>query len=248
MNKVEEEDFEDEIEEFPPLPNIEVGTELCKSEEGVPLGGTVIVMRITPPNPQTDTLEEACLQFLQDPVCEKWIMVREYAPKTKKLHYHFVVQISITDEQFRTELKNFFPELNSGHLYNLQISEDPLQALVYVLKDKGKYWSSGISAEWIDKCQKASYKKYSKEAFAKELDKLDTKFLCNLDKVNNIQKYFKVQEDYLTELSMLKASYNQNQNWNWSFAHSETMMIRRYGESYARHLVRSQMDKKYNLS
>lgn len=255
--------FEEDIdgmdldEDFPPLPNIEVGTELSTESEGergqtlvegAPSGSEWCCLRVTPPDPKDDDLCAGLLDWLQSSFVAKYVMTSELAKKTKKLHYHLAILANCDTEQVRKYFKRMFPECNSGHLYDLAAARDEDYAIAYALKDYKKdsptLWQTGFTLKQIDTYKRISYKKFSKEEFMVALKEIDKRFLAQSDRSR--QTWGRAHEGYIMEIDALKCvTYNQNSNWNWVLAKAETMMKRRFGEPYMRWIVREKLTHYY---
>nr|UOF78178.1 hypothetical protein [Cressdnaviricota sp.]UOF78318.1 hypothetical protein [Cressdnaviricota sp.] len=104
------------------------------------------------------------------------VLVSEEVSKTQKQHLHFIFNGEIkrnnAGTQFRDAFKEFFSlGEKTKRTFSFSPPRDYDKALAYTVKD-GIYKYQGFSESEIKKAEKLSYKKYNKETFAKEYDKI----------------------------------------------------------------------------
>jgi len=143
---------------------------------------------------------------------DHYIVVKEESKKRKE-HYHAIVFSKLFEEEVREKIRTFLqiyfkdpPKRGDANKqYNLSEIEDLEQSIIYILKDGGEMFiSTGINDEYLETLKKKSYRKYSKEEFAKALDELKKKFK---DEDTSIS-------DMMTAICQLKGLYRQPINLN----------------------------------
>lgn len=143
---------------------------------------------------------------------DDYIIIKEESKKRKE-HYHAIVFSKLFEEEVREKIRCFlqiyFTEPpkrgDANKQYNLSEIEDLEQSIIYLLKDGGEvFMSTGINQEYVETLKKKSYRKYSKEEFAKALDELKKKFK---DEDTSIS-------DMMIAICRLKGLYRQPINLN----------------------------------
>lgn len=143
---------------------------------------------------------------------DDYIYVREESKKQKE-HYHVVVFSKLFEEEVRDRIRVFLQIYFTGpprrgdanKQYNLSEIDDLEQSIIYILKDKGEVFvSDGINTEYLETLKKKSYRKYSKEEFAKALDELKKRFKDNDTSI----------ADMMIGICQLKGLYRQPVNLN----------------------------------
>jgi len=143
---------------------------------------------------------------------QEWIYSFEISKKGKE-HYHMVVWTSYEEEKVREMIRLFLSQYFPGPArrgdankqYNLSEIEDLESTVTYLLKDHGELkMSKGVNQEIIKKLQKASYKKFSKEEFAKQLEILKKRFKDESPRIGTMME----------EIVKLKGMYRQPVNLN----------------------------------
>lgn len=143
---------------------------------------------------------------------DEYIVVKEESKKLKE-HYHAIVFSKLFEEEVRGKIRGFLQTYfteppkrgDANKQYNLSEIDNLEQAITYILKDGGDVsMSLGINTEYLDTLKKKSYRKYSKEEFAKALEELKKKFK---DEDTSIG-------DMMTAICQLKGLYRQPINLN----------------------------------
>lgn len=148
---------------------------------------------------------------------QDWIYSIEIS-KGGKEHYHCVIWSEHYEEEIKDMIRPFllqyFPVQSStgkqkrgeaNKQYNFSETEDLEQTVTYLLKDYGTIkYSSNVNPKTIDKLQKKSYKKFSKEDFAKQLEVLKAEFKNTSPKIGTMME----------KVIQLKAVYRQPVNIN----------------------------------
>lgn len=197
MSKNEESERQMGLKEIlrPLIPILKVGRVECS-----------YALRLTPTGKYTfyDTQEFLRKEF------DDYIIVKEESKKLKE-HFHAILFTKMYEEEVRekvrTFLKLYFTEApkrgDANRQYNLSEIEDLELALTYILKDGGTMSvSDNISQDTLDSLKKKSYKKFSKEDFAKALELLKTKFKEEDSKIGEM----------MVDIIRLKALYRQPVN------------------------------------
>jgi len=169
---------------------------------------TQYALRLTPDNMYGVLEIEEFLKNFQE-----WIYSLEISKKTKE-HYHIVLWSKDDEETVREYVRGFLKKYfinkskrgDANKQYNLSEIEDLTMAVTYLLKDQGiiKY-SNGVDSKTIDRLSKQSYKKFSKEEFAKSLDELKKTFKDTSPSLGHM----------MTEVVKLKSLYRQPVNLNY---------------------------------
>jgi len=144
-----------------------------------------------------------------------YIMCEETSKKNKK-HYHAVIFTNLYEDDVRKKIREFLsiyfvdpPKRGDANKqYNLSETNDLEIAIIYILKDSGiVYTSDNINTKTLEELTKKSYKKYSKEDFASQLELLKASFKENDTRL----------DDMLIELVRLKALYRQPINMSYLY-------------------------------
>lgn len=132
------------------------------------------------------------------------------------VHFHAVLWTVLNEKDLRTEigifLKKYFlgaPKRGDANKqYNLKACIDLQKTVTYLLKDGGDVnYSSNINNVSIDELKKLSYKKYSKEDFASQLEVLKARFKENDTDLSDMVK----------EVGKLKGLYRQSIDTNYIY-------------------------------
>lgn len=142
---------------------------------------------------------------------DDYIFTEEISKKLK-VHYHVVLFTKLYEDEVREKIREFlnlyFTEPpkrgDANKQYNLSEIVDLELSIIYILKDGGKLlYSSNINYDVLESLKKKSYKKFSKEDFAKQLEEIKSRF-----KENHSIKLV----DMMTLVVQLKAEYRQPVN------------------------------------
>lgn len=94
---------------------------------------------------------------------ETWVISCEYSSSDVE-HYHIYVEDPCDHATMKQNVRDFiypfFPNRTrgfGGKQSNCQISEKPLEAIMYALKHRGKHHWSGFNEEFINKCIASSF-------------------------------------------------------------------------------------------
>jgi len=132
------------------------------------------------------------------------------------IHFHAVLWTVLNEKDLRNEigifLKKYFlgaPKRGDANKqYNLKACIDLQKTVTYLLKDGGDVnYSSNINNVSINELKNLSYKKFSKDDFASELEVLKERF-----KQNDV-----VLSDMMIEVVRLKSLYRQPVNLNYIY-------------------------------
>jgi len=206
-----EESSDSEQSDLGPLPNIKVPPPSSHGEDVISKGlDSAVALRMTPP---TDCLQSVT-SFLHMH-SNKFVISKEYS-KRKILHYHAVVYGIVDIECFRKMIKFSYPWCK-GTKYNLERVKDLKAAVTYCIKD-GTYTSQGIDRGILDAMKLASYQKYTKTEFARELEAL---------RQQSIMLHTDTQSVIIGKFLALKNKYGQIPNWNYALSWSQMIMANR---------------------
>lgn len=139
----------------------------------------------------------------------KYIVCREYAEHE---HFHVLLEDDITKTSLRKLFKDKWPLLEGNGMISIKPTRDYIAYKTYILKEH-EWVGKGYDQEELKVLEKTSYKKYSKESFAKELQLLDNEFITGKS-----NKYV-----YIDDYIRLKVSYNQHPNEKWCMDHLEML-------------------------
>lgn len=146
------------------------------------------VLRFTPeaqddPTSQLYGFEEILREFLQENQIDIYVLVQETIPK---IHYHCYLEVDLQHDKLKklvqTFVYGFYPTRVRGFgtkQYSCLISEKPLNAIIYNLKQIGRQEWSGFTEEFIDQCRKMAFIKKETD-FEKDLEILTEVFLNDL--------------------------------------------------------------------
>lgn len=138
---------------------------------------------------------------------DDYICAQEQSKKNKE-HYHIILFTKMYEEEVREKIREFLNKYftdppkrgDANKQYNLSETNDLAMSITYILKDGGEITlSENINDAYLDTLKKKSYKKYSKEDFAKSLEVLKTKFKDEDPKIG----------DMMESVVKLKALYRQ---------------------------------------
>lgn len=205
-----------------PSPNLMVPPEVSGQLE------QIFLLRVTHPDISMKDLKDF-LELYSD----KYIIKKELSKKNK-LHYHMLIEnVKMDIEEFRKILKQKFIQLNSGHLYNLEIARCKDNAFKYILKELGELDSPDLivtnnyDRNILSNYLKQSYRKYSKDAFAKRLDQIEKEYY----KKTLSQYYYDYDEIWLLdEYVKLKLEFNQTILWRNACSITEKIHLKRSPE------------------
>lgn len=151
------------------------------------------------------------INFLQ--MFDDYVFTEELSKKLK-VHYHVVLFTKLYEDEVREKIREFlslyFTEPpkrgDANKQYNLSEIVDLELSLIYILKDGGDkntiwlFYSNNINYDTLQQLKKKSYKKFSKEDFAKQLEEIKSRFKENIT-INLM--------DMMTLVVQLKAEYRQ---------------------------------------
>jgi len=147
------------------------------------------VIRFTPvgdtPDVQVYSFEQILDEFLHQ--FETWTVSQEKSSKGI-IHFHIYLESRESLEEVKKLVRLFiypyYPDRKRGFgtkQYNCQLSDNPLKGIMYALKQRGEYYFSGFTQEFIDACIKSSFEKEASD-FEKEVAELSQEFLnSNMD-------------------------------------------------------------------
>lgn len=170
-----------------------------------------------------------------------YIITQEVSKKDKD-HYHIVLVCEVDEEPLRALirdfLKKYFTEApkrgDANKQYNLQVSKDFQQSIIYILKDGGLIKSGeAINADEIQKYKKQSYQKYSKAEFQKEFEALKVKYKGDITSLS----------DMMEGVVKLKAKYRQPINMMYVYQVCLSFFIHN-NEQYAEQYVQEFLSKR----
>lgn len=195
------------------------------------------VIRFTPldtENNQIYDIQTVLTDFLQDKF-EVW-MISEETSKKDKIHYHIYLEsekeINLIKDDIREFIYPYYPVRKRGfgtREYNCQYSEDPLKAIMYLLKQRGEYHYSGFSQEFVDSCMKSSFEVEPSE-YDKELADLTQEFLKS-----KMDPY-----DFAEKICIIYAKYDKRIHFKDIQGIVNSKIIRR-DNSKARDMVRKNL-------
>lgn len=149
----------------------------CSHSESTPY-----MMRLTPFGKYGST---EIIQFMEGFIGTDIYLFSQEMSKRDKLHFHICFYSSREEDSIRDCIRKFLLEKfdgvnnkgDSNKRYNLTEVQEFEQSVVYILKDGGEiFYGSQIDVDNVSSYKKFSYKKYSKEDFASELEDLKKKF------------------------------------------------------------------------
>lgn len=165
-------------------------------------------------------MENIVNEFLNHNDIELYIITQETTPK---IHYHIYLESKLKHDELKkltqTFLYSYYPVRTRGFgtkQYSCLISENPLNAIIYALKQRGKYVSSGFTEEFIDECRKQSFEKPSSD-FEAELRELSDKFLNS------------TQDPYLygAAIATVYSNYDKRVHWRDIQGYVNSKIIKR---------------------
>jgi len=122
-------------------------------------------------------------EFLADNF-ETWIITEETRPK---LHYHIYLESPLLLDPLKKKVREFiypyYPDRKRGFgtkQYSCLVSDNPLNAIMYTLKQRGEYHFSGFDQEFVDKCIASSFE-LPDNLFDEELAEFVEQFMTNGD-------------------------------------------------------------------
>lgn len=140
------------------------------------------VLRFTPIGDRDEQVYDmqAVIDELLIPHFDIWVISQELKPK---LHFHVYLETFDNPKDLRKKLRDFiypyYPVRARGFgtkQYSCILSENPLNAIIYLLKQRGEYHFNGFSQEFINSCLQSSFEKEASE-FEKEVADLSLEFL-----------------------------------------------------------------------
>lgn len=162
------------------------------------------ILRFTPLDDEGNQLysiESIIEDFLKDNF-EIWIVSCETRPK---IHFHIYLETQklLTDlkEDVRIFIYSYYPVRTRGFgtkQYSCLESKDPLNSIIYLLKQRGEYHFSGFIEEFINSCILSSFEKSPNE-FEREINDLSQEFMDT-----NMSPY-----TYAEQLIILYARYDK---------------------------------------
>lgn len=162
-----------------------------------------------------------------------YLITEEQKPK---VHFHIYLESSLNLEDMKAAIREFiykyYPERKRGFgtkQYNCLVAENPLNAIIYALKQRGRYAVSGFTEEFIDECRKLSFVKTPTD-FDEELSAITTSFLDS-----NKDPYV-----FAEELVILYATYDKRVHFKDIQGYVNSKLIKR-DPSIASYLVRKNL-------
>lgn len=172
-----------------PLPLMVGGQEVKRSLSYTPRQHAY-VLRFTAeaqddPDSQLYGFEEILLELLQPNMFDIYLLVKETSPK---VHYHLYLECDLLHEALKKIVQgfvySFYPTRTRGFgtkFYSCIISKNPLNAIIYNLKQVGRQEWSGFTDEFIDECRKQAFTTKEND-FELEISKLTDIFVKDLSK------------------------------------------------------------------
>lgn len=153
---------------------------------------------------------------------DTYILTEEKSPH---LHFHMFVDTKMDSDKLKKKIRDFIypyypnrPRGFGGSQYNCKEALDPLNAIIYALKQKGRYdWSGFESEEFIAHCQRLSFEKKSNDVQV-ELAELEEKF---------IKSEIKDPYEFATQITLVYAKHDKNINYSTLQNYINSKMIKR---------------------
>jgi len=172
---------------------------------------TLYMLRLTP----LERYERTDIEMWLNTFTENWVCAKENSKKAK-LHFHITIFDSFEEETLREKIRSFllskFPEPpkrgDANKQYNLTVAESVDKAINYTVKELDITYGTGMDPEYMKLRLKASFIKFDKHTFAKELEDLK-----QLYKTTDKMKIGEFMERFV----LLKASYRQPINMNYIY-------------------------------
>jgi len=208
-----------------PLPIMDGGPEVKRSVEYTPRLYPY-VLRFTPeaqddPTSHLYGFNEILLEFLEANQIDIYVLVQETKPK---LHYHCYVEHAFEHEKFKKLVRefiySFYPNRTRGFgtkQYSCLMSDNPLNAIIYNLKQVGRQEWSGFTTEFIDQCRKMSFDKKETD-FEAELAILAQKFLDDI----NITPH-----QFGADVAILYSKFDKRVHWKDIQGYVNSKLIKR---------------------
>lgn len=169
-----------------PLPLMDGGQEVKRSVSYIPRANPY-VLRFTPvaqddPTSYLFGFDEILSEFLTENQLDIYLLVCETTPK---IHYHCYVESKLQHADFKKLVQIFLYSYYHTRIrgfgtkqYSCLISEKPLNALIYNLKQVGRQEWSGFTDEFITQCRAMAFVKKETD-FEKDLAVLTDSFLAD---------------------------------------------------------------------
>jgi len=198
---------------------------------------TLYMLRLTPLDKYERTHVEAWLSTFTN----NWVCAREDSKKAK-LHFHITIYDVFEEESLREKIRAFlvlyFTEPakrgDANKQYNLTVAESVEKAINYTVKELDITFGSGMDKKYMEARIKASFLKFDRTTFAKELEELKQRY-----KTTDSMKL----GDFMEQFVLLKASYRQPINMNYIYQLAISCHVNK-DPSYAERYVRNFLENK----
>jgi len=181
------------------------------------------VIRLTPADDEGNILyhiQDVVKEYLEENFFI-YIITEELKPHQ---HYHIYVESDLKHDEVKQLQRNFiysyYPVRPRGFgtkQHSCLISENPLNAIIYTLKQRGQIFYSGFTEEFIDACRKQSFEKKEND-FEAELRVMTEEFLKN----KNIEPM-----GFTADIAILYSRYDKNVCWKNINNYVNSKMIKR---------------------
>lgn len=170
-------------------------------------------VRLTP-DKDTDYLIGNIKELLHELTMGSWMFCAELSPK-KKLHYHLLVCSIFTADDVKNKFTEFLREIytdkwkkeDGNKRMNFSVVKELPQYVKYICKDKDFYVGDDINPAYVKWASEKSFKKYSKEAFAVELQKIKDDFQDDLIDYKQLRiKIIKLKGQYGQPINLSRVS------------------------------------------
>lgn len=208
-----------------PLPLMDGGVEIRRSVNYTPRFFPY-VLRFTPeaqddPTVQLFGFDEILNEFLFENQIDIYVLVCESHPK---IHYHLYLESELKHEDLKKLVRKFLYSYYVNRTrgfgtkqYSALISEKPLNAIIYNLKQIGRQEFSGFTPEFIDECRKLAFVKKETD-FEKDLIILTQNFL-NDKLVSPVQ--------FGSDIAILYSKYDKRVHWRDIQGYVNSKLIKR---------------------
>lgn len=208
-----------------PLPLMVGGKEVRRSISYTPRHHAY-VLRFTPeaqddPDSQLYGFEEIQREVLEANMFDIYLLVKETTPK---IHYHLYLECEYKHDELKKIIREFvysyYHTRTRGFgtkYYSCLISENPLNAIIYNLKQVGRQEWSGFTSEFIDECRKMAFTTKEND-FEKDIMTLTKAFLDNLS-INPV--------DFGANLAKIYSQYDKRVHWKDIQGYVTSKLIKR---------------------
>jgi len=208
-----------------PLPLMVGGPEVKRSVEYSPRFHPY-VLRFTPesqddPSSYLFGFDEILSELINENSFDIYLLVNETSPK---IHYHLYLESKLTHSELKkvvqTFLYSYYHTRTRGFgtkQYSCLISEKPLNAIIYNLKQIGRQEWSGFTDEFIDQCRKMAFCKKETD-FEKDLVILTQSFLDD-SFISPVQ--------FGSDIAKLYSQYDKRVHWKDIQGYVNSKLIKR---------------------